>query len=54
MNIQQFLDMFGYDDWATDGMGMSSILICPCGNRIEQDGECPNGHVSPLREEGFI
>lgn len=54
MDIQQFLDTFGYTDWTTDDMGISSNLICPCGHVIEQDGSCPNGHVSPLRQEGFI
>ena len=31
-----------------------SILVCPCGNYIEWDGECPEGHVSPIRAAGFI
>lgn len=38
-------------EWTTDGMG---VLICPCGNRVELDGKCPNDHVSPLREAGLI
>lgn len=29
-------------------------LICPCGSSIELDGECPNGHVSPLVKKGLI
>jgi hypothetical protein len=48
---EDFLSMHGYDDWSTDGLG---VLICPCGNRVEDDGQCPNGHVSPMRQEGFI
>lgn len=40
------------DGWDQSGDGM--VLICPCGHRIETDGECPNGHVSPLREMGLI
>jgi len=32
-------------DWTTDGTG---VLICPCGNRVEDDGVCPNGHESPI------
>jgi len=28
--------------------------ICPCGTQIEQDGECPNGHTSPLKNKGLI
>jgi hypothetical protein len=43
-----------YPDWDTDGFGMSANLICPCGIVIEQDGRCPNGHVSPLIEMGLI
>lgn len=31
-----------------------SILICPCGHRIEWDGACPEGHVSPIRQAGMI
>lgn len=23
-------------------------VVCPCGDEIELDGECPAGHVSPL------
>lgn len=38
-------------EWGTDGLG---TLICPCGNRVEDDGKCPNGHISPLREMGLI
>lgn len=29
-------------------------LICPCGHEIEQDGQCPNGHESPLLTLGLI
>lgn len=35
-------------------MGMDCLLVCPCGHVIEQDGTCPAGHVSPLRESGLI
>jgi hypothetical protein len=38
-------------DWTTDGMG---TLICPCGHRVEDDGNCPNGHESPLLGAGLI
>lgn len=34
---------------STDG-----TLVCPCGRRVEDDGKCPNGHKSPLRQLGFI
>ena len=32
-------------------MGSSCLLLCPCGTVIEQDGECPEGHVSPMVTE---
>jgi hypothetical protein len=32
-------------DWKTDRAG---VLICPCGHRVEDDGQCPNGHESPI------
>lgn len=38
-------------EWTTDGMG---VLICPCDHRVEDDGECPNGHRSPMLEAGII
>lgn len=42
-------------DWETDGFGIDSILICPeHGERVEQDGVCPEGCVSPLRGLGLI
>lgn len=48
---EAMLGQLGYQDWQTDGMG---TLICPCGNRVEPDGQCPNGHESPLLQEGLI
>ena len=44
------------DGWGIDSeiYGLDFNLICPCGYMIEQDGECPEGHVSPLREMGLI
>lgn len=50
MEFEDFLP----EGWETDGMGMDSLLICPCGITIEQDGRCPNGHVSPLITMGLI
>jgi len=38
-------------DWTTDGMG---TLICPCGHRVEDDGNCPNGCESPMLDAGII
>jgi len=52
--IEQILSENGYDDWQTDGFGIDSCLICPCGNMIEQDGKCQCGNISPLRQLGLI
>lgn len=38
------------DEWSGDDV----TLTCPHGHRIEHDGECPDGCVSPLREMGLI
>lgn len=40
--------------WEWKEPGFDSYLICPCGDEIEQDGKCPAGHVSFLRQWGFI
>ena len=37
--------------WSADG---EDLLICPCGDVIELDGTCPEGHVSPLITLGMI
>jgi hypothetical protein len=42
------------EDWDTDGYGLDSMLICPHGHTIEQDGSGPCGCVSPLRAMGLI
>ena len=42
------------DNWGTDGFGMDSILICPHGHRVEQDGHCSDGCESPLLTLGLI
>lgn len=42
------------EGWETDGYGLDACLICPHGHTIEQDGRCPEGCVSPLREMGMI
>lgn len=50
----EFLSLFPQyvdEGWTTDGIDM---LICPCGNRVEDDGECPEGCVSPMLQEGMI
>lgn len=38
-------------DWDVSHDG---TLICPCGRRVEDDGDCPDGHVSPLKRHGMI
>lgn len=37
-----------------DTYGLSFNLVCPHGHPIEQDGECPDGCVSPLVEAGIL
>lgn len=32
----------------------TGTLICPCGVQVEDDGKCPDGHVSPMREMCII
>jgi len=54
MNYDQqkrdFVESFG-DGWAVSNTG---IIVCPCEHNIEDDGKCPNGHVSPMRQAGLI
>lgn len=55
--IFQLLDEGGFTDkgWEYEsGYGIDGNLICPCGYTIEQDGRCPDGCVSPLRQLGLI
>ena len=44
------------EGWSIDDekYGMDFNLICPHGHMIEQDGRCPDGHVSPLITMGLI
>ena len=49
-----FYELIRNAGWDTDGFGTESILICPHGHRVEQDGECPEGCRSPLLEMGLI
>jgi hypothetical protein len=37
-----------------DSFGLDSMLVCPHGATIEQDGECPDGCISPLRTMGLL
>jgi hypothetical protein len=52
--IEEMLEAVGAEGWSTDGYGLDANLIAPDGCMIEQDGRCPHGHVSPLREAGMI
>lgn len=36
--------------WSAD----NGMFRCPCGHRIEDDGQCPNGCISPMRQMGLI
>lgn len=36
------------EGWDHDGFGFDAILICPHGDRIEMDGQCPQGCESPI------
>ena len=40
-------------EWEDDNDD-SSYVICPHGHTIEQDGRCPEGCVSILRQMGWI
>lgn len=50
MNKEEFLEEFGYNRWTVS----NGVLVCPCGHKVEDDGECPNGHESPLKQEMLI
>lgn len=55
--LEEVLQSVGALDagWEVEGgMGMDALLICPCGHTIEQDGQCPDGCISPLRTNGLI
>ncbi len=57
-----FEDLFDFmqsllpDGWelSEPDMGIESLLEAPDGCVIEQDGTCPHGYVSPLRELGLV
>lgn len=48
-----FIDK-GWEVEAEGTYGLDANLICPHGHVIEQDGRCPEGCVSPLRQLGLI
>jgi hypothetical protein len=39
------------DGWTVED---GSVIVCPDGHPIELDGECPDGHKSPLITMGLI
>lgn len=43
-------------NWEIDSeaYGLDFLLICPHGDTVEQDGNCPQGCVSPLVTLGLI
>ena len=46
-----------FDKYRAEGWTQSydgAVFTCPCGHRIEPDGRCPEGHRSPLLQEGLI
>jgi hypothetical protein len=55
--LQEVLDEYGYTARGyelSDPHSDESCIICPCGDEIEQDGMCSEGHLSPLKQEGLI
>lgn len=54
--LAQLLDEMLPPGWEHDALdyGYDFHVYCPCGDEIEQDGVCPDGHVSPLRAMGWI
>jgi len=49
----EVLTRYGFESkgWTTDGLG---TFICPHGHRIEDDGRCPEGCISPMLTLGVI
>lgn len=50
MEKEEILRVLGYKEWSVS----NGVLVCPCGHKVEDDGECPNGHESPLLQECLI
>lgn len=50
MNRTEFIKAFNYSEWSVQ----DGVFICPCGKKVEDDGECPESHVSPFVQEGII
>lgn len=49
---KELVEMEKYEYWMVDSY--TGTFICPCGLNVEDDGSCPEGHVSPLRQEKMI
>lgn len=57
--MQEVLDSTGATEqgWELESegtYGLDTLLICPHGHTIEQNGRCPEGCISPLRTAGLI
>lgn len=44
----EILDDILPEGWEHDGFGFDALLVCPHGHKIEMDGVCPEGCVSPI------
>lgn len=54
-DLDSLIDGMLPEGWEREeGFGMDFLLVCPCGDTIEQDGTCPQGCESPLRTMGLI
>lgn len=55
-SLPEALDRLLPDGWTHDAAryGLSFSLTCPHGHQVEQDGTCPEGCTSPLRQAGLI
>lgn len=56
IDVEAILRVILPDGWSHDAeeFRLAFSLFCPHGHEIEQDGECPDGCVSPLRDQGWI
>lgn len=46
----EILEQLGATGWDY----AAGCLVCPCGDRIEDDGSCPQGCISPFVLAGMI
>lgn len=52
MSMMQEMEPFLPPGWEISIYGDS--FVCPCGDEIELDGECPEGCISPMLQMGMI